>query len=67
MGVLNNEILEILFLLINILTMPVIFLGFGILYGGGGGFLAFFIQVVIFLLFWFVTYRYLLKKVNLNT
>ena len=42
--------------LINILTMPVCFLGFGILYGGGNESLliALGAQIVVFFIFWFI-------------
>ncbi|MFC6999123.1 hypothetical protein [Rufibacter roseus] len=58
------EFVSILFWLILLLTMPVSFIGFGILYGEGkeGMGYALLTQVIVFVIFWFITYRILLGK-----
>ncbi|HEY9048196.1 MAG TPA: hypothetical protein VIN08_19955 [Ohtaekwangia sp.] len=60
----KNEILSIIILLVDVVTIPVCFIGFGILYGGGkgAGMFAFIVQIGVFLLFWYIMYRYLLKR-----
>ena len=51
--------------IIAIITMPVCFLGFGILYADFSlWWLVVLIQIVIFLIFWYVLYQYFLKKIE---
>jgi hypothetical protein len=58
------ELIAIGISLINLITIPVCFLGFGILYGNGAESwpLVLGIQIMVFLIFWYLLYRYLLKR-----
>ncbi|MCE2995904.1 MAG: hypothetical protein ACK5RG_14925 [Cyclobacteriaceae bacterium] len=60
----ENEFTSILVMVICILTMPVSFLGFGILWGGGedARTLMFVVQLGVFGIFWYATYRYLTNR-----
>jgi hypothetical protein len=60
--IMENEIVSIIVLLVNLITMPASFIGFGIIYGDGAGLLALGAQIITFLFYWFVLYRYLLKR-----
>ncbi len=50
--------------IVNILTMPAIFIGFGILYGGGinNWPLVLLAQLIIFFCFWLLIYRVILSR-----
>ena len=56
----ENILLSLLIPLINLITMPVCFLGFGLLYGGGRESWPEILKVqfVVFLAFWFIVYCY---------
>jgi hypothetical protein len=58
------EFISILFTSIFLLTMPVSFLGFGILYAEGqdGMGYALLAQMIVFLIFWFISYRFILER-----
>src|SRR5882672_4176552 len=60
----ENEFIEIILLIIMLITMPVCFISFGILYGeGSGAWLAVLIvQVAVFFVVWYLSYRYLLRR-----
>ena len=69
-AIMEVELISILFMLILLLTMPVSFIGFGILYGEGqdGMGYAMLAQMIVFVIFWFITYQILLanEKKRLN-
>jgi hypothetical protein len=60
----ENDFTSILFMVTAILTMPVSFLGFGILWGGGENArtLMLVVQLGVFGIFWYATYRYLINR-----
>lgn len=60
----ENDFISILFILTDLLTIPVTFLGFGILWGGGENArtLMLVVQLGVFAIFWYATYRYLVKR-----
>jgi len=60
----ENDFTSVLFLVTSLLTIPVSFLGFGILWGGGedGRLLMFLVQAGVFVLFWYLTFRYFLRR-----
>lgn len=60
----DNSIMQILVPLVMILTIPVIFIGFGIFYGGGQESipLVLLVQLFIFLITWYVVYSIFLRR-----
>lgn len=64
----QNDLIATIFGLINLLTIPVCFVGFGILYSGqtNSVFLVLISQLMVFFVFWFAVYRYLLKRYQRN-
>ena len=60
----KNELISMVCSIMLLLTMPVSFLGFGILYGGGtdGRLIALVTQLFVFGTFWYLVYRYLLGR-----
>lgn len=60
----QHELISGIISIVNIATMPVCFLGFGILYGGGreAWLTALVTQLVVFVLFWYLLNKYLIKK-----
>jgi hypothetical protein len=60
----NNDLVIIVYSILVILTVPVTFIGWAFFYSGGYKviFLVLGIQIVVFFVFWFIIYRYLLKK-----
>lgn len=58
------ELIQIMSMIALLLTMPVSFMGFGVLYGEGadGKLMAFIVQALVFLAFWYLAYRHLLKR-----
>jgi len=64
----ENDFTSILFMVTGILTMPVSFLGFGILWGGGENARTsmFVVQLGVFGIFWYATYRYLANRYRIK-
>jgi hypothetical protein len=62
MALVENDFTYILIMVTVILTMPVSFLGFGTLWGVGENarLIMLVVQVGVFVLFWYLVYRYLL-------
>jgi len=67
----QSEILSILLIIPLILALPVTFIGFGILYGGGEGAMGYALlaQAIVFILFWLIAYlvlhgRYKKKQIR---
>ena len=60
----KNEILSLLFIIPLILALPVTFIGFGILYGGGEDAMGYALlaQAIVFILFWLIIYLILLGR-----
>lgn len=60
----ESDFLDIMTSLIMLVTMPVSFISFGILYSEGreASLIALAVQFIIFLIFWYVVYRYMLNK-----
>lgn len=60
----ENDIASIFFMITALLTMPVSFLGFGILWGGGENARMFMLlaQLGVFMIFWYLTFRYLSNR-----
>ena len=60
----ENDFTSILFMVTGILTMPVSFLGFGVLWGGGENArtLMLVVQLGVFGIFWYAIYRYLTNR-----
>lgn len=60
----QHELISGVISLVNIVTMPVCFLGFGILYGSGkeAWLTALVAQLIIFVLFWYLLYKYLTRQ-----
>lgn len=63
-SLMENDFVSILFMLTGLLTMPVSFLGFGVLWGGGQNArtLMILVQLGVFVIFWYATYRYLIYR-----
>ena len=63
-ALMKNELIAMVSSIVLLLTMPVSFLGFGILYGGGtdGRLIALVTQLPVFGTFWYLVYRYLLGR-----
>ena len=60
----ENEFVQVLILLILLVTFPASIISFGVLYAGGDNvkLIAFGVQVIVFLIFWFSIYRYFVTK-----
>lgn len=60
----ENDFTSILFILADLLTIPVTFIGFGILWGGGekARTVMLLVQLGVFVIFWYGTYRYLVNR-----
>jgi hypothetical protein len=56
----ENVLLSLLIVLVNVVTIPVCALGFGLLYGGGSESwpMVLIVQLGVFLVVWFVLYCY---------
>lgn len=63
-ALMENEIVSMLFMIPLLLAMPVTFIGFGILYGGGENSIGYALlaQVIVFVLFWFIAYLILVGR-----
>ena len=60
----ENELMQVLVLLILLVTFPASIISFGVLYAGGDNVkvIAFGVQLIVFLIFWFGIYRYFVTK-----
>ena len=60
----ENEFMQVLVLLILLVTFPASIISFGVLYAGGDNVkvIAFGVQLIVFLIFWFGIYRYFVTK-----
>lgn len=60
----DSDIIQTIQPLILLVTMPVIFIAFGIFYGGGQEVIVYviLIQISIFFVFWYIAYRFLLNR-----
>ena len=60
----ENEFMQVLTLLILLVTFPASIISFGVLYAGGENVkvIAFAVQLIVFLIFWFGIYRYFVTK-----
>ncbi|GAB3900642.1 hypothetical protein [Spirosoma agri] len=62
-SIMQNELASILIPIITILTLPVCFLGFGVLYGGENNeWIALLVQLIVFILFWQMLTKYMLSR-----
>jgi hypothetical protein len=64
----ENDFTSILFMVTGLLTMPVSFLGFGTLWGGGENArtLMLVVQLGVFGIFWYATHRYLTNRYRIK-